>query len=156
MRDDLSPPTRGSHFFCIPVKSPTDLSPPARGRRAGGFLIITSKRFIPSCEGQTSIYIYWLNAGRFIPSCERQIHLMPMPESIHKVHPLLRGADAASTLYFFINCDSSPLARGRPTGVDSAGVYRRFIPSYEGQTSVSRADRVATSIHPLLRGTDNQ
>ena len=69
-------------------------------------------------------------------------------------HPLIRGADFLIFLSVSSFCDSSPLARGRPSAVVIVEIHSRFIPSCEGQTLLILSHTQTEPIHPLLRGAD--
>ena len=114
--------------------SKTDSSPPARGRLCDRRFTLFHGRFIPSCEGQTAI-IY-------------RAFIYPT------IHPLLRGADKNLICYSIRDADSSPPARGRPQNLPFFVLFRRFIPSCEGQTRLFTSEPRTNMIHPLLRGAD--
>ena len=67
-------------------------------------------------------------------------------------HPRSRGEndrDAATAVAF---TGSSPLTRGKPTGVSVEGAGHRLIPAHAGKTTVPEATRASSPAHPRSRG----
>ena len=104
--------------------------------------------------GKLSLEIIKFFFHRIIPSHEGQMQSFSASAPGILKHPLIRGADFLIFLSVSSFCDSSPLARGRQTLLLPDFLFPRFIPSCEGQTSLTRWSHAPYTIHPLLRGAD--
>ena len=104
--------------------------------------------------GKLSLEIIKFFFHRIIPSHEGQMQSFSASAPGILKHPLIRGADFLIFLSVSSFCDSSPLARGRLDRQANPSGAARFIPSCEGQTSLTRWSHAPYTIHPLLRGAD--
>lgn len=120
-----------------------------------------------------------ISKNKNIPFCERQTAELCIFQVINNharfIHPLIREAGELRKIYPQHPCDSSPLARGRPSmstplnrflqihhllrGADTYSNNPKspvwFIPSCEGQISRGHRTNRANMIHPLLRGANS-
>lgn len=113
----VHPLPRGADFSTLSwISTYFDSSPHTRGKRQDGDTVSPTIRFIPSYEGQTR-------------ARAMALHISP-------IHPLIRGANPISMTICQCLGDSSPHTRGKLVIFARSLKYPRFIPSYEGQTSV--------------------
>ena len=107
-------------------------SPPTWGIRASGLTDTTPSRFIPTYVGHTS------------SNRDAEITIT--------VHPHLRGAYRQPKCHNASCLGSSPPTWGIRPRKHPAAVPVRFIPTYVGHTTQDSPARVATPVHPHLRG----
>ena len=108
----------------------------------------------PHTRGKLRIFTRDLNKHRFIPSCEGQTSFYPKRIPTTTIHPLLQGANNLIFSSPVSADDSSPPTRGKLFINFKWCRLLRFIPSYEGQTTLLLHLLFYISIHPLLRGAN--
>lgn len=92
-----------------------------------------------------------------MPDCDSSLPAKDSPEMripdsrVAAIHPFLRRAAGFIKWLIFFDCDSSLPAKGSASIRRQSVMKPRFIPSCEGQPSLSSTPRKYDSIHPFLR-----
>ena len=111
-------------------------SPLTRGKPAVPSAVDNQRRLIPAHAGKTSI---------------RSRRSMT-PEA----HPRSRGENRCVSHGQNVSRGSSPLTRGKPTGVECGGDTGRLIPAHAGKTATRPPPPSSPTAHPRSRGENDR
>ena len=149
----VHPHIRGAYQFPRPVPVPhIGSSPPTWGIRCSTAPTIDISRFIPTYVGHTALAGWLHRPWRFIPTYVGHTFRAQWANSMHSVHPHIRGAYPSPFDDCFCKVGSSPHTWGIHNVHQVYQVQRRFIPTYVGHTFHQQIQVFCVAVHPHIRG----
>ena len=152
----LIPAHAGKTIFQALLTRTTGAHPRSRGENAhpqatavgeGGSSPLTRGKPLPSTRQLWSPGLIPAHAGKTRPGASTA--------TSYAAHPRSRGENVFFEALCQIQCGSSPLTRGKPSG-DLADLARqRLIPAHAGKTMWAATQRRAFSAHPRSRGENS-
>ncbi len=90
--------------------------------------------------------------GRFIPTYVGNSRSDPELRRRPAVHPHIRGELTVPALSTLMGVGSSPHTWGTLGWMGDKVIFRRFIPTYVGNSSISSSPSTTATVHPHIRG----
>ena len=113
---------------------------------AGSSPLTRGKREMPRSPDRT---------GRLIPAHAGKTRTLQPKSWGPPAHPRSRGENGPDAPLGTLRAGSSPLTRGKLTGIPSMVSSRRLIPAHAGKTTLCEHMRVAVAAHPRSRGENS-
>ena len=113
----------------------------------GSSPLTRGKRSLPTC-GRHRCGLIPAHAGKTAPSNNTA--------ASHPAHPRSRGENADFTVPDLRGRGSSPLTRGKRSGVSRSRLMRGLIPAHAGKTSARCGSSPPMRAHPRSRGENGQ